>query len=116
MRAKGLAKNKRHCPKCHRWVDENEYDDENDICLFCEFPETSATKPAEMSYDYGDPKNKPLIDQMIEKADYLPEKQSSKQAQLREIYPEKITKQLKKTKRKYKKKKRTTYKKKTRKK
>ena len=111
-RWKGLAKGKQQCPKCHKWVDDSEYDDENDICYFCEFPETSPIKSAEMDYSYGYPKNKPLIDQMIEKADLLPEKQTSKKAIYRKIYKKKELPKEGKPKKKTRTKKRV-YKKKT---
>ena len=107
-RWKGIAKGKQQCPKCHRWVDDSEYDDENDICYFCEFPETSPSKPAEMDYDYGYPRNKTHITKFMEEYENLPDKESSWRAEAKNMG---IKVNNEKPKRKYKRKKKpNTYK------
>lgn len=72
-RAKGLIKAIYQCPQCHAEYPEDEYDLQEDICLYCEFPETSGARPADRN-EYGDnyTKERNLLDNL----DDIEEKQS----------------------------------------
>lgn len=75
-RWKGISKGKEYCWKCGKYVDETEFDYDNDICLYCEFPETSPIKPAEYDYSYGYRKNVTTMEKFLEEYEDLPEKSS----------------------------------------
>lgn len=88
------------CWKCGKFVDSSEFDYDEDMCMYCLFPETSATKPAEMDYSYGYPKNKTYISKLLEEYESLPDKETSWRAEAKQVG---IKLDDKKPKRKYKK-------------
>ncbi|WP_298752976.1 hypothetical protein [uncultured Arcobacter sp.] len=45
------------CPKCHGTYKWEEYDEEEDMCLFCEFPDAQRHREAEVNYVEGLPVN-----------------------------------------------------------
>jgi hypothetical protein len=68
------------CPQCHGTFSSDDYDYEEDMCIYCLFPETPKSKPVELDYSYGEPRNSTKEAQLLDQIDYIPEKQS-KQAQ-----------------------------------
>ena len=39
---KGIVKATNQCPRCQRELPDDEYDHDEDLCIFCLFPEVSA--------------------------------------------------------------------------
>jgi len=72
QRSKGISK-ETVCPKCHKSYKDDEYDFEEDECLFCLFPETSPLLPTEKNeFQENETGERRLLDEL----DYIPEVQS----------------------------------------
>lgn len=74
--AKGLVREMNQCSRCHSEVSLEDFSLEDDMCLFCLFPEASGRRPVPMSYATGDPKNVTAERVLLDELDYIPEKQS----------------------------------------
>lgn len=68
------------CPRCHGTFDSDDYDYEEDMCIYCLFPEAQKSMAVEMDYSEGRPKNRTFEGQLIDNIQFTPEKQS-KQAE-----------------------------------
>lgn len=42
------------CPECGKRVEENEYDRDYDVCLYCLFPQSQYSRPADIEHDRGE--------------------------------------------------------------
>ena len=83
------------CSKCHKEVHWDEWDEKEDMCLFCEFPETSPIRPAEMSNITGVPKNQTELGHVLEVLSDIP---SNPRTHLLEHNEKKLLKTIKKRK------------------
>lgn len=83
---KGLLKAVNTCPKCHSTYPDDEYDLEDDMCLYCKFPETSDKRPAEFNKDLGFNRNTTSHGELIENFEQMPEKQSRQAEKARNEY------------------------------
>lgn len=64
-RAKGLIKATNQCPICHGEFPDDEYDLKEDMCLYCEFPETTKARPVEVdAYGNNYTKERKLLDNL----------------------------------------------------
>ena len=73
-RMKGMVKATNRCPKCRGEYPDEEYDNENDLCLWCLFPQAQKSLSAELD-DTG--RNETYERKMLDELDYIPEKQSA---------------------------------------
>jgi hypothetical protein len=85
-RMKGLEKATNQCPRCHGEFTDDEYDSEEDLCLFCLFPETSGAAAPLINYDYGFPRNITPERYVLDNLDRIDEKQSKRAQKEREAY------------------------------
>lgn len=83
------------CPKCHRHVHDDEYDFDEDQCLFCGFEGVSASMPVKYDKKYGDLKNTTSESEVLEDIEYTPEKQSKASIKSRREYEFKKAKRKK---------------------
>lgn len=89
---KGIKQEVVFCPKCHKFVYPEEFDEKEGLCLYCLFPETSDTRPVELRYDYGDPEVVTKFGYIIRNIEDIPRKVSKKDAARARKYKEKIYK------------------------
>ena len=86
---------KSQCPKCHGVFGSDEFDFDEEICLYCLFPESMKHKKAELSYEFGDPVNKTIASVNLEHLSEIPEKMSKAAARNHKAYKEKTYKRTK---------------------
>ena len=84
--AKGLIKGLVRCDKCGGHYSPEEFSKEEDLCLYCVFPETSRVRPAPMNYEMGFPRNVTKEREMLDNLDNTPEKQSKESVKARKEY------------------------------
>lgn len=87
-KVKGIKQDVTYCPKCHKFVYPEDFDEREDMCVYCLFPETSDCRPAEFRYDYGDPKNITNYGYMITNIEDIPRKVSKGDAERARKYKE----------------------------
>ena len=63
------------CPKCHRVVQSDDYDEMEDLCHYCLFPEMAVGLPVLVD-EFGNPTTPER--QLLDNLDYTPEKQGKK--------------------------------------
>lgn len=63
------------CPKCSRNYFEDEYDEFEDLCVYCLYEGVTPYKPAEIDHSHGNPRNVTDTRKMLDNLDYIPEKQ-----------------------------------------
>lgn len=71
---KGIEKSVNQCPKCNGEFSDSEYDTEQDICLYCLFPEAGKHQPTEFEYKSGYAKNNPQERKVLDELEYIPSK------------------------------------------
>ena len=74
--SKGLVKSLIKCDKCHGHFPKEEFCENEDICLYCAFPETNAGFYAPFNHDNGFPRNETRERYILDNLDNIPEKQS----------------------------------------
>ena len=72
------------CPKCHGTFSGDDYDWDEDMCIYCLYPEIAKSRPAEFDYSEGVPKNRTKEGQQLDNLDFTQEKQS-KQATISKL-------------------------------
>jgi hypothetical protein len=86
---KGLVKAVHQCPHCHGEFPDDEYDQEEDSCLYCLFPESSKTTPPIINHEYGFPRNITPERHLLDNLENTPEKQSEQASIARDEYKSK---------------------------
>lgn len=61
------------CSKCNRHVSYDEFEDTEDMCTYCVFPETCATMQPEITRDMGYPRNQTEMGYVMENLKDIPE-------------------------------------------
>lgn len=82
-RAKGLLRDVNRCPVCHGMFNDDEFSFDDDLCLYCLFPQAGKSRPAdinELGQNYT--KERYLLDNL----DNINEKQSEKAEKKRITY------------------------------
>lgn len=69
-RMKGIREDFR-CPECGLVVDGDSFDEDEDLCYSCLFPELSDRRPAEFSRVNGFPENRTLEGQRLDSLEFL---------------------------------------------
>lgn len=84
------------CPRCHGTFEGDDYDWDEDLCVYCLFPEAAKSRPIEVDYSEGVAKNRTKEGQLLDNLEFTPEKQSKQaiKSKLNHDYNIKKTKDL----------------------
>lgn len=74
-RMKGISQDF-DCSKCGRVFSSDEFDEHEDLCVYCLFEGVGVSRPTDVSYDYGVARNRTRERELLDNLDYVPEKQS----------------------------------------
>lgn len=86
--AKGLVNEFHYCERCSGDYPVDEFDFEEDCCLFCLFPEVSKSMPVPIVKDDGIARNITNTRTLLDNLDYIPEKQSEKAVKNHSLFKE----------------------------
>jgi hypothetical protein len=64
------------CSKCNAKFSDEEFDFEEDKCTYCVFPEITQSRPAEIDYSLGYPRNQTEMGYVMENLERIPEELS----------------------------------------
>ena len=64
------------CPECGAIFKDEEYDFEDDMCLYCKYPETMKHKSVPYDYTTGVARNRTIEGQVLDNIERIPNKQS----------------------------------------
>lgn len=67
------------CPECGRRVHDKEFDEYEDVCIYCLYEGIAVSLPVKINHRYGDERNTTAERELLDNLEHIPIKKSDKE-------------------------------------